>query len=94
MWKTACFLSTIVFQWCDMLRHMYQILISPLAPRKFEWNLMWVIFMLILVTDGLGISCEIAARWMSRDLSDDKAPNNKPLPEPMLIQIYLTKWRQ
>ena len=44
------------------------------------------------MTDGWGISCEIALMWMSMDLTDDKIGSgnglepsgNKPLPEPML----------
>ena len=40
---------------------------------RFEWNLMQVIFKLISVIDGWGISCETAVRWMSLDLSDDKS---------------------
>ena len=45
---------------------------SSLAPRSFKWNFRQVIFKLISVTDGWGISCEIAHRWMLRDLTDDK----------------------
>ena len=38
---------------------------NSLAPRKFEWQIRQVIFILILLIDGWGISCEIALRWMS-----------------------------
>ena len=57
-----------------------------------------VIFKLILVIDGWGISLEIALRWMSLDLTDYKSTwvqamawccqAMKPLTEPMLTQIY------
>ena len=53
---------------------------NSLAPGKFEWNFRHVIFKQILVTDGLGISCEMALIWVS------------PLPEPMLIQIFVAIW--
>ena len=33
----------------------------------------YVIFKLISVTDGRGISCKIALRWMPLDLTDDKS---------------------
>ena len=47
------------------------------------------------MTDGWGISCKIALRWMPLDLTDDKSTlvqvvvssSKKPLPEPMLTQI-------
>ena len=49
------------------------ILSHPLAPGKFEWNFKYVIFKQILVTDGWGISCEIALIWMSLDFTDDQS---------------------
>ena len=44
---------------------------------------------------------EIALRWMPRDLTAVNIGSgnglvqlgNKPLPEPMLTQIYVAKWR-
>ena len=55
-------------------------------------------FKLISVTDGWGISCEIALRQFSLDLTDDKLsigsgtgfvpPGKKSLPVPMLSQIF------
>ena len=42
-------------------------------PREFEWNFIYVIFKRILVTDGWGISCEIALIWMSLDFTDDQS---------------------
>ena len=43
------------------------------APWEFEWSFRQVIFKLISVTDGWGISCEIGLRWMLLDLTDDKS---------------------
>ena len=37
-----------------------------LAPGRFEQNFRLVIFKLITVTDGWGISCKTALRWMPR----------------------------
>ena len=42
-----------------------------------------ITFKLILVTADCDISIEIALRWTSRGLKDDKS-GNKPLPEPIL----------
>ena len=51
---------------------------------------------------GWGISYEVALSWIPLDLTDDVnigsgnglVPlGNKPLPEPMLAQIYVAKWR-
>ena len=46
---------------------------NSLAPRKFEWNFRWVIFVLNLVIDGWCISGKIALRWMPLSLADDKS---------------------
>ena len=46
---------------------------NSLTPGRFEWNFMQVIFKLISMIYGWGISCETAVRWMSLDLSDDKS---------------------
>ena len=48
-----------------------QLYINSLAPGKFEWNYIYVIFKWILVIDGWGISCEIVLLWMSLDFNDD-----------------------
>ena len=49
---------------------------------------------------GWGISYEITVKWMPLDLTDYIGSGNglvpsgdKPLPEPMLTQIYVAKWR-
>ena len=47
--------------------------INSLAPGKFELNFRYLIFQIILVIDGWGIPCELALRWMSLDLTDDKS---------------------
>ena len=47
--------------------------INSLAPGKFEWNFGYLIFQIISVIEGWGISCELAHRWMSLHLTDDKS---------------------
>ena len=47
--------------------------LNSLAPEKFEWYFRYLIFQMIIVIDGWGISCELALRWMSLDLTDDKS---------------------
>ena len=47
--------------------------VNSLAPGRFEQNFRWVIFKLISVTDGWGISCKIALRWMPLDLTYGKS---------------------
>ena len=42
---------------------------NSLAPGRLKWNISWVIFKLILVINGLGISPEITPRWMSQELN-------------------------
>ena len=48
-------------------------ILNSLAPGRFQLNFRWVIFKLILVNGGWGISYEIALRWMPMDLTDDKS---------------------
>ena len=47
--------------------------VNSLAPGKFEWNFRYLIFQIISVIDGWGISCELALRWTSLNLTDDKS---------------------
>ena len=47
--------------------------INSLAPGKFEWNFRCLIFQIISVIDGWGISCELTLRWMSLDLTNDES---------------------
>ena len=46
---------------------------NSLAPRKFEWHFIYVIFRWILVVGGWGISCEIALILMSLHFTDDQS---------------------
>ena len=46
---------------------------NSLAPGRFQKNLRILIFKLILMIGGWDIFCKIALRWMSMDLTDDKA---------------------
>ena len=46
---------------------------NSLAPGRFRFNFRYVIFKLILVNDGWGISQETALRLMPLDLTDDKS---------------------
>ena len=46
---------------------------NSLAPRKFEWNFRYLILQIISVIDGWAISCELALRWTSLDLTRDKS---------------------
>ena len=43
------------------------------ATERFEWKFRTVIFKLISMIDGWGISREIALRLMLLDLTDDKS---------------------
>ena len=45
--------------------------INSLALERFKQNFRQIIFKLISVTDGWGISCKIVLRWMPLDLTDD-----------------------
>ena len=47
--------------------------INSLAPGRFEGNFRYLIVKLILVTDGWGISLEIALQWLSLDHTVDKS---------------------
>ena len=53
--------------------HQLKIAFNSLAPGRFQFHFTKVIFKLILVNGGLGISYEIALRWMPEDFADDKA---------------------
>ena len=47
--------------------------VNSLAPGRFQFTFRQVIFKLILVNGGWGISYEIALRWMPLDFADDKS---------------------
>ena len=51
----------------------YACMLNSLAPGKFEWNFRSLIFQIISMIDGWGISCELTRKWMSFDLIDDKS---------------------
>ena len=55
------------WSWCN------PIILNSLAPGKFEWNIRYLILQIISLIDGWGISCELALRWMSLHLTDDKS---------------------
>ena len=46
---------------------------NSMAPGRFKVNFRWVIFKLILVVNGRGISCETALIWVSLDHTYDKS---------------------
>ena len=46
--------------------------VNSLNPERFGWNLDRV-FKLISMINGWGIYCQIALRWMSLDLTDNKS---------------------
>ena len=45
-------------------------MVNSLAPGKFDWTLIYVIFKQIFLSDVWGISCEIAIIQMSLDTDD------------------------
>ena len=51
----------------------YDCKLNSLAPGRFEWNFKYLILQIISVIDGLVISCELAIRRMSLDLTDEKS---------------------
>ena len=56
-----------------MLVIFYYVFLNSLAPERFGWNFMQVIFKYGLLIDGWDISCEIATEWMSLEFNDDKS---------------------
>ena len=58
---------------CGVTRPQWVNSSCSLAPGKFEWNFRYLILQIISVIDGWGICCELALRWMSLDLTDDKS---------------------
>ena len=53
--------------------HGFNTVFNSLDPGKSEWHFRYLILQIISVIDGWGISCELALRWMSLDLTDDKS---------------------
>ena len=115
--NVVCKMSTILSQpQCAMQRQTFkekmQLKSKPLVNNFSEQHLVdlcafpalfhtQVIFMLILVNGGWGISYEIALRRMPLDLSDDKSTLVQVMAwcrqatshYLMLTQIDVTKWR-
>ena len=59
--------------------------INSLSPGKFQRNVRWVIFKLILVINGWVISCEIVLRWILLDHSSNGlVPSGQCWPRSML----------
>ena len=56
-----------------VMRFVSGLSVNSLAPGKFEWHFKYLIFQIISVIDGWGISCELALRWMSLHFTDDKS---------------------
>ena len=59
--------------WSVVFHFRFYHLFNSMAPGKFEWYFRNLIFQIISVFDGWGISCEFALRWMSLDHTDDKS---------------------
>ena len=47
--------------------------LNSLAPGRFDWDFRYLILQIISVIDGWGIYSELALRWASLDLTDDKS---------------------
>ena len=74
IWHHQATMSLVVMH--DQLQNVLENndnLFNSLAPGKFEWNFRYLILQIISVSDGWGFSCELALRWMSLDLTDDKS---------------------
>ena len=83
--------------------HIQAFPINSLASKRCGYNLEFVIFKLISRIDVLSISCEIALwnttrpHWRLLNIGSGNGlvpSGNKPLPEPMLTQSYVTIWHQ
>ena len=75
-WFCSCITVITILLYVTSIRvnieHIY-CYINSLAPGKFEWNFRYLILQIISVIDGWGISCQLALRLMSLDLTDDKS---------------------
>ena len=71
--SNCLFYKLVVTKSHHLLNSIYVHVLNPLAPGIFEWNFRYLILQIISVIDGWGISCELALRWMSLDLIDDKS---------------------
>ena len=57
-------------RWQDPMTFIH---INSLAPGKSECNFRFLIFQKISVIDGWVVTCKLALRWMSLNLTDDKS---------------------
>ena len=95
VWGGCCFPFGIAI----IVKSLQTVRLNSLASGRCDCNFKFVIFKLIPWIDILSISCEIAIRWMPLDLPGDQSnfgsgndlvpSDTKPLPEPMLTQIYV-----
>ena len=72
LWNSARIMAGELWSCLSNFKGIYEHF-NSLAPGRFECNFRKVIFKLIIVTDSWGNTCEIALRWMSLDLIDDKS---------------------
>ena len=70
-WISSEFADLLLWSWMSLV--ITTASVNSLAPGRFQFNLRLVIFKLTLVNGGWGISCKIAHRWLSLDLTDDKS---------------------
>ena len=56
-----------------LMKNHWECILNSLAAGRFQRNYRKVIFQLILVIDGLSISCKIVLKWMPMDLTDGKS---------------------
>ena len=66
--KQGCFRKGVMMSLSALWCHL-----NSLAPGKFEWHFSYLIFQIISVINGWGISCELALRWTSLDFTEDKS---------------------
>ena len=91
---------------CDTIADALELLsfrwLNSLAPGRFEWNFKQVIFKLIFSGWWLRYSLWnypqvilIGTYWWQVNIGSGNGlvpSGNKPLPEPMLTQIYVAQW--
>ena len=73
--KTMCYMKAFFNAFWPSL--------NSLTLGRYEWNFSKAIFELNLVIDGWCISCGIALRWLSLNLTDGKS---------ILVQVQVMAW--
>ena len=82
MFQVDLLASSLFIYWIGYwVTILYSLLLLPglmghlnsLAPERYWWNIICVIFKAIFLIPGWVISCEIALRWMSLDLTGNKS---------------------